>query len=193
MLPIILNIVNDEDRAFVEEIYVRYEKQIYSISMKYLNNHHDAQDCVHEIIGVVSERVEKFKEAKDYGYIDRLIGVVSRNCALNALRERNRKSEYESSFLRYNYEEDEYEEIDIPDHTSCVDNLYISEENCEYLHNLINELDPKYRDVILFKCLGYDNTDIAKVMNISEELVRQRYSRARKQLLEMGGKYFNAK
>ena len=36
MLPIILNIVDDDDRAFVEKIYVRYEKQLYLISMKYL-------------------------------------------------------------------------------------------------------------------------------------------------------------
>ncbi|MBR2354049.1 MAG: sigma-70 region 4 domain-containing protein, partial [Clostridia bacterium] len=49
-------------------------------------------------------------------------------------------------------------------------------------------LDDKYRDVILLKSLGFDNKSIAKVMNISEELVRQRYSRAKKQLWEMGGK-----
>ena len=91
------------------------------------------------------------------------------------------------SLTRYNYDEDSYEEIDIPDYTSCVDKLYVSEENCEYLHTLINKLDDKYRDVILFKSLGFDNKSIAEVMNISEELVRKRYSRARKKLWEMGG------
>ena len=83
--------------------------------------------------------------------------------------------------------------MDIPDYDSAVDKIYISEENCNHLHNLINKLDPKYRDVIFFKCLGYDNTAIAKAMNISEELVRQRYSRARKQLLEIGGNDLYAK
>lgn len=193
MLPIILNIIDDDDRAFVEEIYARYEKQLYSISMKYLHNHHDAQDCVHEAIGLISERVEKFRMAQDFGYIDRMIGVVGRNCALNMLRVKSRRHEYERPILKYNYEEDEYEEMDIPDYDSAVDKIHISEENCNHLHNLINKLDPKYRDIIFFKCLGYDNTAIAKAMNISEELVRQRYSRARKQLLEIGGNDLYAK
>lgn len=188
MLPIILNIVDDDDREFVEEIYIKYEKQLYLISMKYLKNHHDAQDCVHDTVKLVIDSVEKFKVAQDMGYLERLLTVVCRNCAINALRAKRRKNEHEQSLTRYNYDEDSYEEIDIPDYSSCVDKIYVSEENCEYLHTLINKLDDKYRDVILFKSLGFDSKSIAEVMNVSEELVRKRYSRARKKLWEMGGK-----
>ena len=187
MLPIILNIVDDDDRSFVEDVYIKYEKQLYLISMKYLQNHHDAQDCVHDTIKLVIDSIEKFKTAQDMGYLERLLTVVCRNCAINALRVKRRKNEHEQSLTRYNYDEDEYEEIDIPDYTSCVDKIYISEENCEYLHTLINKLDDKYRDVILLKSLGFDSKGIAEVMNISEELVRKRYSRAKKKLWEMGG------
>ena len=148
---------------------------------------------MHETIRMVGERLEKFRAAQDFGYIDKLITVACRNCALNMLRVRNRRLEHETSLVKYNYAENEYEEIDIPDHDSSVEKLYLSEENCDDLHNLMNKLDPKYRDVILFKTLGYDNQAIAKAMNISEELVRQRYSRARKKLLEMGGKDLYAK
>ncbi len=188
MLAIILNMVDDDDREFVEEIYIKYEKQLYLISMKYLKNHHDAQDCVHDTVKLVIDSVEKFKVAQDMGYLERLLTVVCRNCAKNALRVKIRKNEYEQSLTRYNYDEDSYEEIDIPDYSSCVDKIYVSEENCEYLHTLINKLDDKYRDVILFKSLGFDSKSIAEVMNVSEELVRKRYSRARKKLWEMGGK-----
>ena len=62
MLPIILCIDDDEDRAFVEEIYVKYEKQLYATSMKYLNNHHDAQDCVHDTVTIIIDGIEKFSE-----------------------------------------------------------------------------------------------------------------------------------
>lgn len=188
MLPIILNIDDDEVRSEAEEIYLRYEKKLYSIAMKYLNNYHDAQDCVQDTIELVIEGIEKFKIAQDVGYIDKLISIVCRNCALNALRVKRRRSEYEQSLSRYNYEEGEYEEIDIPDYDSCVDKVYVSEENCEYLHNLINKLDDKYRDIVLLKSMGIDNKDIAHIMNISDELVRKRYSRAKKQLWKMGGK-----
>ena len=188
MLPIILNIVDDDDRAFVEKIYVEYEKQLYLISMKYLNNHHDAQDCVHDTIKIIIDGIEKFKIAQDMGYIEKLITVVCRNCALNLLRVKKYKNENEQSLCRYNYQENEYEEVDIPDYSSCIEKLYISEEICEYLHNLINKLDDKYRDVILLKSMGVDNQTIAEIMHISDNLVSQRYKRAKKLLLEIGGK-----
>ncbi|MBQ7376872.1 MAG: sigma-70 family RNA polymerase sigma factor [Clostridia bacterium] len=187
MLPIILNILNDDERAFVETIYVKYEKQLYIISMKYLQDHRDAQDCVHDTIALVIDSIEKFKTAQDMGYIDRLITVVCRNCALNALRVKRRKNQYEQSLVHYNYEEEKYEEIELPDYESSVDKIYVSQQNCEYLHELINRLDDKYRDVVLLKSLGFDYKAIAKMMNISEELARQRYARAKKQLWEMGG------
>lgn len=188
MLPIILSIVDNDDRAFVERIYIQFEKQLYLISMKYLNNHHDAQDCVHETIHRVMGGIEKFRIAQDLDYLEKLITVVCRNCALNMLRLKARRNEYEQSLLKYNYEEDEYEEMDLPDFASSVDKLYISEENVAYLHNLIDQLDSKYRDVIVLKSMGFDNQGIAEIMNISEALVRKRYSRAKKQLWTMGGK-----
>ena len=187
MLSIILNIVDDDDRAFVEKVYLEYEKQLYAISNQYLGHHQDAQDCVHNTVELIMRNIEKLKNARDNGYLARFITAVCRNCALNMLRVKRRKNAHEQSFFRYNYDEEQYEEIDIPDYSACVDKIYISEENCEYLSQLINRLDQKYRDVILLKSLGLDNKSIAKIMNITEDLVRQRYLRAKKQLLEMGG------
>ena len=187
MLPIILNIADDEDRAFVEKLYIKYEKHFYLIAKKYLKDHHDAEDCVHDTVSLMIKNVEKFKHAQNGGYLDKLATVACRNCALNALRVKNRKLEYEQPTVKYNYEEEEYEEIDIPDEESSVDKFYVSEQNCKRLRRLIDGLDQKYRDVILLKSLGFDNHSIADIMNITEVLVRKRYSRARKMLLEMGG------
>ena len=189
MLPIfLLNIVNDDNVDFVEELYYRYEKRLYAIAMKYLNHHQDAQDCVHEVIRLIAANSERFREAHTSGYIEKFIGIVCRNCALNALRVKTRRSKYEVPLVRYNYEENEYEEIEIPDYSSSVDKIYISEETCEQLHGLINKLGDKYRDVVLLRSLGFDNQAIAEIMGISVELVRKRYSRAKKMLWEMGGK-----
>ncbi len=188
MLLIILNIADDDDRALVETIYINYEKKLYSTAKRYLDNHYDAQDCVHDTIALLIENIDKLKVARDKGYLERFLTVVCRNCALNTVRVKRRKNEHELSLVRYNCDEEQYEEIEIPDYSACVDKIWISEENCEYLHQLINRLNQKYRDIILLKSLGLDNKSIAKVMNISEELIRQRYLRAKKQLWEMGGK-----
>lgn len=193
MLPIILNITDDNDREVVDKIYTKYEKKLYMISMRYLHNHHDAQDCVHDTVRIIIEHLDQFKAAQNNGYIEKLLTVVCRNCALNMLRDVERRNTYEQSITRYNYYEEEYEDIEIADYDSCVDQIYISEQNCDHLYRLINQLDNKYRDIILLKSLGFDYKHISVVMNISEDLARQRYSRAKKKLWEMGGSDLYAK
>ena len=188
MLPIIMNIADDDDRNFVEEIYVTYEKKLYLISMDYLHNSQDAQDCVHDTVVSVIKHIDRFRDAQNGGYLDKLIVVACRNCAINILKANHRRYEREQGFVKYNQEEGKYEEFETIDDNSYVEKIYISEQNCDLLKNLINKLDDKYRDVILLKSLGLDTKAIAEIMKISEALVRKRYSRAKKQLLEMGGK-----
>ena len=188
MLPIIMSIADDGDRNFVEEIYVTYEKKLYLISMHYLNNHQDAQDCVHDTVVLLIKHIDRFKDAKSSGYLDKLVTVVCRNCAINMLKTKIRRAKHEREFVRYNRENGEYEEFEKIDDDSYVEKIYISEQNCDILKELINKLDDKYRDVVLLKALGLNTKEIAEIMQISEVLVRKRYSRAKKQLWEMGGK-----
>lgn len=188
MLPIIMNIADDGDRNFVEEIYVTYEKKLYLISMGYLHNKEDSEDCVHDTIELVIKHIDNFKVAQSSGYLGKLIIVVCRNCAKNIQKVNYRRYKREQGFVKYNQEEGKYEEFETIDDNSYVEKIYISEQNCDLLKNLINKLDDKYRDVILLKSLGLGTKAIAEIMKISEALVRKRYSRAKKQLLEMGGK-----
>ena len=76
--------------------------------------------------------------------------------------------------------------MDIPDLSANVEKIVISEFTCGYVKELIDKLDFKYRDVIVLKGYGYGYEEIAYLMHISQELVRKRYSRARKKILEMG-------
>ena len=188
MLPIIMSIADDGDRNFVEEIYVTYEKKLYLISMHYLNNHQDAQDCVHDTVVLVIKHIDRFKDAKSSGYLDKLVAVVCRNCAINMLNANIRRVKHEREFVRYNQENGEYEEFEKIDDNSYVEKIYISEQNCDILKGLINKLDDKYRDVVLLKALGLSAKEIAEIMKISDVLVRKRYSRAKCLLWKMGGK-----
>ena len=64
---------------------------------------------------------------------------------------------------------------------------YINKFTCNYIKEIIDKLDLKYRDVIVLKGYGYGYEEIAYLMHISQELVRKRYSRAKKMIIEMGG------
>ena len=84
-------------------------------------------------------------------------------------------------------EDDNFETFDIPDKTENVERIVLSEYNYNYIKQLIDKLDPKYRDVLVLKSMQLTNEEIAYMMNISVELVRKRYSRARAKILELGG------
>ena len=86
------------------------------------------------------------------------------------------------------HDEDVEESInDIPDYNSDVEQIVLSDFVRDYMRKLIDELEPKYRDVIVLKGLGYDYEEIASLMSISPVLARKRYSRAKAMLIKMGG------
>lgn len=184
MLAIIMSIEDSNDRAFVEDIYSLYSEKMYLIAYDILKNHHDAEDCVQETIVKIIDKIERFKEAKHQNYLKKLIVIACRNIAINKYNENKRKKRSQFSTTLY---DDKNEIVDIPDMAENVEKIVLSECNYAYIKQLIDKLDPIYRDVMVLKSMQFSNEEIAYMMNISIELVRKRYSRARVKILEMGG------
>lgn len=82
---------------------------------------------------------------------------------------------------------------DIPDVEANVEKIVLSESNYEYIKQLIDKLDPIYRDVIILKSMQFSNEEIAYMMSISVDLVRKRYYRIKigeiMQIKDPGGIY----
>jgi RNA polymerase sigma-70 factor (ECF subfamily) len=186
MLPIIMAIENDDDRAFVDNLYNTYEKQMYLIANEILKNHHDAQDCVHETVRSIINSLERFRYADDHHYLERLVVVACRNNAINMYNKRHKIRTHEVSTTSIQ-EESERETWDIPDHTQNVEDLYVSEENCNRIRAIIDSMDKEYRDVVILRSYGMDYEKIASAMKITAEAARQRMRRARQKILEEGG------
>lgn len=186
MLAIIMAIENEQDRLFVESIFNMYSEKMYLIAMDIINNHHDAEDCVHDTIVKIIDKLERFKQANREDYLIKLIVITCRNTAINKYKENKKRNYWEISTTVFD-EEEESSIMDIPDLSANVEKIVISEFTCGYVKELIDKLDLKYRDVIVLKGYGYEYEEIACLMHISQELVRQRYSRARKKIIEMGG------
>ena len=186
MLAIIMAIENEQDRLFVESIFNMYSEKMYLIAMDIINNHHDAEDCVHDTIVKIIDKLERFKQANREDYLIKLIVITCRNTAINKYRENQKRNYWEISTTVFD-EEEESSIMDIPDLSANVERIVISEFTCSYVKELIDKFDLKYRDVMVLKGYGYGYEEIAYLMHISQELVRKRYSRARKKILEMGG------
>jgi len=190
MLEIIMSIENEEDRTFMETLYYDYSKKMYSIAMDVLNNHHDAQDCVHETIARIinDNKIDTFRQAQKNNYLIKLIVIATRNNAINLYNKNQRRNSRVFSTTVYDEEGEKWDIMDIPDTESDVQKIIINEETCKIMHALINKLDFIYRDVIVLMQMGYSYEDIAGILGITVEAVRKRYSRARAKLREMGGK-----
>ena len=186
MLAVIMAITDEDDRLFVETVFNKYSKKMYLIAVNILNNHEDAEDCVQDTIVKIIDRLDNFRKAEQEEYLIKLIVITCRNTALNKYKS-NRKKSIEQ-FSTTVYDEDEGSSVmDIPDDSSDVEKLVMSDYTCRCLTEIIDSLDYKYRDILVLKGMGYDYDDIARIMNISQTLVRKRYSRARKMILEKGG------
>lgn len=186
MLAIIMAIEDESDRQFIESIFNMYSEKMYLVAMGILHDHHDAQDCVQDTVMKIIDKVEQFRQAGREGYLIKLIVITCRNTALNKYKKKQQKNKME--FSANVHDEDDEESInDIPDYNSDVEQIVLSDFVRDYIMKLIDELEPKYRDVIVLKGLGYDYEEIATLMSISQVLVRKRYSRAKMMLIEMGG------
>ncbi len=186
MLWIISSIESEEDRTFVEKIYIKYEKRMYVISYSILNDHHDSEDCVHETVKIIIDSLDKFKSAYSNNALDTLIILACRNCAINMAKKRNKRIKNEVLFSQDGINDDFY--IDkIPDFNSEVDKQFISNQNVQDLKRLINELEPIYQDVITLRIMDLSYEEIGGILSISSQAARLRMYRARKKLKELGG------
>ena len=191
MLPIILAINNEDDRAYVEKIYNQYGKKIYKIAFKILNNTEDAEDCVHDVVKIIIDNLEMF-QALEGEQLIKLLVTCSRNAALNIYRKNKIKHINEGKHKPYTDDETDEKDLDIEsvsDDGMFVDLIVINEESRKRISEIIEELDPIYKDVLYLRYqYSMKNQDIAKMLKISENVVKVRYHRAKKILLRKRGK-----
>lgn len=82
---------------------------------------------------------------------------------------------------------DEYD-VEVADTREDENYIQVLSTRVEEIRKAIHALPDNYRIILsLFLLEGYDHEEIAQILNISYNLSRTRYSRARKKLLEYIG------
>lgn len=158
------------DRKSQFEIYKRYYKSMYNTSLRIVNNSAEAEDIMQECFLDAFRRIGSYTGEGSFGsWLKRI--VVNRSL----------------DHLRKHRENIPIDEIgtDIPEEQDSV-----SEEDLQYrvaeVKDAISRLPQDFRvilSLILFE--GYDHEEVSRILNISNQLSRTRYSRARQRLLRM--------
>jgi RNA polymerase sigma factor (sigma-70 family) len=179
MLPIILAIRDEDDRNFVEEAYTKYEKQLQATAKYHLENRLDIEDCVQDVVVVLIDRVEDFR---NWDEIHQLC-FLTKSCRFIAINKYNYNERRAQKEISYNHMIDG-KDFDFVDEDAYIESIVISKENLKRFAQMIDEMDSKYGDILYFKCfLRMKNVEIAKMINVSEQLVSARLKQARTILL----------
>ena len=189
MLTILMMIEDDNDRSFVASLYQKYEKQMKAVALNILKNDYDAEDCVHDSIITIVNKLDAFKKTNSEQHLKWLVLLVCKNTALNMRKKSLRKQNSEIPLTMYTSNSGVCD--DLADRSPTPEEIAVEEDTVRLMISLINRLDDKYREVILLKYSGFNNKDISHILSISQDSVRQRIFRAKNQLLKMGGGIFH--
>lgn len=193
MLPIILSISNEEERAFVADLYIRYKSKIYNLAYQILHHKEDAEDCVHSVVKNIIDNLDRYQTSDLNAQVNLLV-VSTRNAAIDIYRKNKLKRKYEI-MPQYRTDDDMTENVGVEglsDDADMVESILITEENKKRISEMIDELNYIYRDVLVLRYKFFmSNQEIAHFLKISEGSVKTRLHRARQFLLQRRGKELN--
>ena len=158
------------DKTAQMKLYRQYYKAMYNTAYRILKDEFEAEDLMQEAFLTAFTKINSFKGEVAFGAWLKRIVI---NKSLTQLKKNNRYSEVKMEVVS---DGEEHENIDINYGALGVHNIL----------NTINSLKENYRIVLNLNLIeGYDNEEIAVILNYSNENVRTTISRAKKKLQQL--------
>ena len=99
MLPMILAALeNDEDRALMEELYLRHHRLMYAQALRVLNDSHAAEDAVSSALEALIRKISLLRDM-DGNKRKAYIVITVRHAAIDIYRRHSRETVTEDEFL----------------------------------------------------------------------------------------------
>jgi RNA polymerase sigma factor (sigma-70 family) len=163
--------VNDRKAQF--QVYKLYYKAMFNTATRIVNDSARAEDIMQESF------LEAFRQIGNYRG-ESSFGTWLKKIVINKSIDEIRKSKDIISI--------DEADIELPDQNEDENYLQVLSTKVEEIRKAIHALPDSYRIILsLYLLEGYDHEEISQVLDISYNLSRTRYSRARKKLLEYIG------
>lgn len=158
---------SEEQRNELSELYKQNIKQFYSIAYSKLHNRQDAEDAIQEAFLSVAKNPDIFfsvEQGKRVSYLNVMIRNIS-------FRIWNKNIEIEENQVEF--------DENIADGSISADEKIISKCDCEKIYRFINTFSETTKTALYLRThLRMKYSDIAKQLDISEQAVKKRVSRA---------------
>lgn len=178
-LPLmILAIENDDDRAFITQVYLKHRKLMYAVAIDIVRDPQIAEDMVAAAITEMIEKIDMLRKINSCRMRSYIASIV-RNDSIDYVRKRDRQGKY--AFIP-----DDEEMINRIPAEETVDDSLLRTVEIEVLRKSIARLHARERILLQMKYVDEkDDKEIAATLNIGRDSVRAYLSRARKQLQQI--------
>lgn len=157
------------DRSAQRELYDLYSRAMYNVCMRILNRREDAEDVLQEVFVVAFKQVESFRFDSTFGAWLKKITV---NRCINFVNKRR----VQLCLV------DDYEKVNHPEVDESTDWEQV-QLTVDKVHKAMINLPEGCRIVFsLFMLEGYDHSEIAEILGVSESTSKSQLFRA-KQLI----------
>lgn len=156
----------EEKRKF-ERLYLQYRKTMYYVALQILKDEHHAEDAVHQAFLKLIKHLDKIVDCDSYK-AKAFLTVITEHAAIDLCRKLKREQVLS------------YEEA-----ASCIASP--SASSCEHtIYTAIAKLPKHYEIVLTLRYAhGYNMEEIADMLDLTPDNVRQRISRAKQKLQEL--------
>ena len=194
---IMLSALTEDDRSFVEKLYLKYGDYMYSVAYGVLKHRQDAEDAVNDAMCKIMKYLSKFEKTADETVCNMVVICIKsivRNKAIDKYNQKKKLSKYEIDCRYKDEASDEFVLPDFEDEAFALEDMVIRKEECEIVRNALLTLTEDMQNAInlVYMC-GYSCVEAADFLGISDAAVRARLFKARRKLKTILDKELNGK
>lgn len=169
----LLKTKDKKSKLKVEKLYIEHRTMMYRIAYSILNSNELSEDAVHQAFVTIITNFNKFENLTEKRTKGLMIIIIKNTC-LNILKHKKILE-----FVSF------YDEVGVSSDENLIEDFIITNDSYSRLLRVITDLDEKYSAVFQLKFIyGYTDSEIAKLLDISNEVVRVRIFRARKMIIK---------
>lgn len=175
MFPIAIQAIeNDDDKAFMERLYLEYHDMIRRNIFTLLPYSDQIDDFVNDVCIRLIKQVPVLRELEKLALTTYIINTA-RSVAVDIIRKQSNRSKY----MFYGDEDDVKDEI--PDCAKLPEDILLGKERRADIYKAFQSILEKDRFLLQFKyILNMSDAEIAKIFGISQNSVREYLTRARR-------------
>lgn len=178
MLAIIEAIENDEDRVFVGNLYIKYDKLIIWRIELLVYKKSVYQDLLQETFVHIIRNIEAIKALEEYK-IKPYIMVIVKNVCMDHLRKEQRQEDVEDKL-------EKSESDGKCTYTYNPEKMFLDKEQRENVWQVIDKLSDRDKNIILCKyAYNMSHKNIGLELGIDEKNVNMYVKRARERLKKL--------